>query len=54
MPRGRKKTVNLTIEEQLNALETQIMEEEARLKELKAKKKELIAKKDCYYHYLKR
>ena len=46
MQRGRKKTVNLTIEEQLNALETQIMEEEARLKELKAKKKELIAKKE--------
>ncbi len=46
MPRGRKKTVNLTIEEQISAIEAQLVETEAKLKELKAKKKELVAKKE--------
>lgn len=46
MPRGRKKTINLTIEEQLAAVEAQIIETEARLKELKSRKKELMAKKE--------
>lgn len=46
MPRGRRKTVNLTIEEQLSVIELQLEETETKLKELKAKRKELITKKE--------
>ena len=54
MPRGRKKQENLTLEEQLVAVENQISEMEAQLKNLKNRKKELMeaikeAKKEEMY-----
>lgn len=44
MPRGRKKQETLTLEEQLQNLESQIAEADINLKSLKTKKKELEAK----------
>ena len=41
MPRGRKKQMNLTLEEQLTAVEKEIMECEEQLKKLRNKKKDL-------------
>ena len=54
MPRGRKKQENLTLEEQLAAVENHISEMEAQLKDLKNRKKELTeaikeAKKEEMY-----
>ena len=54
MPRGRKKQENLTLEEQLVAVENQISEMEAQLKDLKNRKKGLTeaikeAKKEEMY-----
>lgn len=44
MARGRKKQENLSLEEQLKKLETQITETEMNLKDLKGKKKDLELK----------
>ena len=44
MPRGRKKQETLTLDEQLQNLESQIAEAEMNLKSLKTKKKDLEAK----------
>lgn len=41
MPRGRKKKENITLEQQLENIATEIANKEAELKELKAKQKEL-------------
>lgn len=54
MPRGRRKQENLTLEEQLAAVESQILETEEQLKQLRFKKKELVkgvkeAKKEELY-----
>lgn len=41
MPRGRKKKEDITLEQQLENIATEIVNKEAELKELKAKQKEL-------------
>lgn len=41
MPRGRKKKEDITLEQQLENIATEIANKEAELKELKAKQKEL-------------
>ena len=41
MARGRKKQVNLTLEEQLEAVDNEILECKEQLKDLKEKRKEL-------------
>ena len=41
MPRGRKKKEDVTLEQQLENIATEIANKEAELKELKAKQKEL-------------
>ena len=41
MARGRKKQVNLTLEEQLEAVDNKILECKEQLKNLKEKRKEL-------------
>ncbi|RHS68117.1 flagellar export protein FliJ [Clostridium sp. AM45-5] len=41
MPRGRKKKEDITLEQQLENIATEITNKEAELKELKAKQKEL-------------
>ena len=41
MPRGRKKKEDITLEQQLENIATEIATKEAELKELKAKQKEL-------------
>ena len=41
MPRGRKKTVSLTLEEKLESITNEIIEKEKTLKSLKESKKEI-------------
>lgn len=41
MPRGRKKKEDITLEQQLENIATEIVNKEAELKELKVKQKEL-------------
>lgn len=46
MPRGRKKTVNLPLDQQIAMVDEKIASAEEQIKILKLQKKELIAKKD--------
>lgn len=46
MPRGRKKTVNLPLDQQIAMVDEKIASAEEQIKILKLQRKELIAKKD--------